>query len=152
MIVPNRALIGQVMLFSQGFASAEPLSKKIVLLFQLCKDQLSDQSHYGFGLRALKSVLRSAGNIKRQAQLELAESSGDETIALPVSEEENILIRSLMSTVVPKLVNEDKFLFESLLESAFPGSDVKSIQMDQLKDCIREVAAKKHFICDDVTF
>uniref|UniRef100_A0A915D4R6 Dynein heavy chain hydrolytic ATP-binding dynein motor region domain-containing protein n=1 Tax=Ditylenchus dipsaci TaxID=166011 RepID=A0A915D4R6_9BILA len=53
------------MLFSQGFQTAETLAKKIVPLFTLCKEQLSDQYHYDFGLRALKYVLVSAGNIKR---------------------------------------------------------------------------------------
>ena len=56
MVKPDRALIAQVMLFSQGFGNAEELSSKIVLLFELCKDQFSKQSHYHFGLRTLKSV------------------------------------------------------------------------------------------------
>src|SRR4051812_33391496 len=65
MIEPDRELIGQVMLYSQGFKTAERLSSKIVPLFRLCAQQLSTQSHYDFGLRALKSVLISAGRLKR---------------------------------------------------------------------------------------
>lgn len=41
MIKPDSVLIAQVMLFSQGFKSAEKLSGKVVALFELCSDQLS---------------------------------------------------------------------------------------------------------------
>ena len=61
----DKVLIGQVMLYSQGFRSAESLSSKVSLLFGLCEAQLSSQSHYDFGLRSLKAVLRIAGNLKR---------------------------------------------------------------------------------------
>ncbi|KAI4840996.1 dynein heavy chain [Plasmodium brasilianum] len=70
MIEPDKQLIVQVTLFSQGFISAEHLSSKIVSLFDLCSEQLSKQPHYDFGLRSLKSVLNSAGNLKRLALLE----------------------------------------------------------------------------------
>merc|ERR1711991_189156 len=66
MIKPDRELIAEVMLYSQGFQTAERLSGKIVPLFKLCNEQLSPQSHYDFGLRALKSVLVSSGNMKRR--------------------------------------------------------------------------------------
>lgn len=76
MVKPDRELIAQVMLYSQGFRTAELLAGKIVSLFELCADQLSSQPHYDFGLRALKPVLVNAGNLKR-TEKEKAEKSGD---------------------------------------------------------------------------
>src|SRR5258707_4195432 len=73
---PDRELIAQVMLFSQGFRTAESLASKIVPFFNLCDEQLSPQPHYDFGLRALKAVLASAGILKRE-RLQEARSSGD---------------------------------------------------------------------------
>lgn len=105
---PDRELISQVMLFSQGFRSAESLASKAVPVFNLCAEQLSSQPHYDFGLRALKAVLVSAGHLKRirlhQMQSEAQESSL--AISGEVSEQE-IVIQSIIETVVPKLVAED---------------------------------------------
>lgn len=103
---PDRELIAQVMLFSQGFRTAETLASKIVPFFNLCSEQLSSQPHYDFGLRALKSVLVSAGHLKRERLQGVADGSITSPGTIDVSEQE-ILIQSVTETIVPKLVAED---------------------------------------------
>ena len=71
MVKPNKEMIARVKLYSQGFKTAEKLSGKMVTLFDLCLNQLSSQSHYDFGLRPLKSVLVTAGNLKRAEKMKL---------------------------------------------------------------------------------
>ncbi len=157
MTKPDETLIAEVMLFSQGFRSAEKLSKKIVPLFKLCKEQLSSQSHYDFGLRALKPVLVSAGNVKRdriQKIRENMEKSGDGNevdegkIAENIPEQE-ILVQSVCETMVPKLVAEDIPLLFSLLSDVFPGVSYTRAEMESLKGHIRKVCQEQFLSCED---
>lgn len=64
MVVPDFALICEIMLVAEGFQEARILARKFITLYTLCKELLSTQDHYDWGLRAIKSVLVVAGALK----------------------------------------------------------------------------------------
>ncbi|KAL5105240.1 Dynein heavy chain 10 axonemal [Taenia crassiceps] len=108
-IVPDLEYICEIMLFAQGFLTARELAKKLTTMYRLAKEQLSQQYHYDFGLRALKSVLSMAGGIRR---------------ADPENREDKLLMRALKDTNLPKFVHEDVPLFMGLVQDLFPGVDL----------------------------
>jgi len=109
---PDRELIAQVMLFSQGFRDAERLATKIVPFFEMCREQLSSQTHYDFGLRALKAVLLRAGILIRDHLGSMSASSVAETPAQRSGTELELMVRSLQETLVPKLLGGDVSLIK----------------------------------------
>lgn len=142
---PDRQLIAQVMLFSQGFRMAENLANKIVPFFKLCHEQLSSHSHYDFGLRALKSVLVSAGIIKR----DLLHSNVVDRISEDPIQEQQILMQSICETMKPKLVAEDIPLLSSLLSDVFPNVTYEESKMSDLRASIAEVCKDMNLVYGD---
>ena len=45
MMIPDYALIAELMLFAEGFDNAQALSKKMVKLYKLASEQLPQQDH-----------------------------------------------------------------------------------------------------------
>lgn len=66
MVVPDYNVIAETFLYAEGFQEAGALSRKLVECFQNATEQLSAQTHYDWGLRAIKTVLHVAGNMRRQ--------------------------------------------------------------------------------------
>lgn len=104
MVTPDRYNIAQVKLYTQGFIEADTLSRSIVLLFELCKKQLSQQEHYDFGLRALKAVLVLAGDLKREKKN---------------APERDLIIKSIMYNLYPKIVIDDKQHMDNIMQTVF---------------------------------
>lgn len=135
---PDKELIAEVMLFSQGFSEAKKLSRQIVPFFDHCASRLSKQPHYDFGLRALKSVLVSSGGLKRARLIsEVAETLTDEII------EPQILVQSLRETIAPKLVRSDVDIMREVEDSVFPGVQYHPAELADLRQAITEIAEEK---------
>ncbi|MGH0119442.1 UNVERIFIED_CONTAM: hypothetical protein FKN15_024185 [Acipenser sinensis] len=109
MVVPDFELICEIMLVAEGFLDARILARKFITLYTLCKELLSKQDHYDWGLRAIKSVLVVAGSLKR----------GD-----PGRPEDQVLMRALRDFNVPKIVTDDMPVFMGLIGDLFPALDV----------------------------
>ena len=109
MVVPDLRLICEIMLVAEGFLEARTLSRKFITLYTLCKELLSKQDHYDWGLRAIKSVLVVAGALKR----------GD-----PDRPEDQVLMRALRDFNLPKIVADDNPIFLGLISDLFPSLDV----------------------------
>jgi dynein heavy chain len=129
-MIPNYTMIAEISLFSFGFSEAKILSEKMVATFKLSSEQLSSQDHYDFGMRAVKTVISSAGNLKRSE---------------PNTPEDLVVLRALCDCNLPKFLADDVPLFNGIISDLFPGTDQPKIDYGQLLEMI-------HRSCKDLGF
>ncbi|XP_074037842.1 dynein axonemal heavy chain 1 isoform X2 [Leptinotarsa decemlineata] len=122
MMVPDYTLIAEISLFSFGFSNAKQLANKITTTFKLSSEQLSSQDHYDFGMRAVKTVIAVAGNLKREK---------------PLMDERQIVLRALRDVNVPKFLKDDLKLFNGIVSDLFPRMVEEPIDYGVLKESIR---------------
>ncbi|XP_076548684.1 dynein beta chain, ciliary isoform X2 [Osmia lignaria lignaria] len=125
MVVPDFDLICEIMLVAEGFQEARLLARKFITLYQLCRELLSKQDHYDWGLRAIKSVLVVAGKLKRDD---------------PQRPEEQVLMRALRDFNIPKIVTDDVPVFMGLIGDLFPALDVPRKRDFDFEKTVRDSA------------
>ncbi|CAG9795657.1 unnamed protein product, partial [Diatraea saccharalis] len=130
-ILPDLEMICQISLFSDGFLTAKVLAKKMTVLYKVAREQLSKQSHYDWGLRALTAVLRMAGKLRRDS---------------PGLTEIMVLMRALRDMNHPKFVFEDVPLFLGLIKDLFPGLECPRVGYPEFNAAVIDVLEADGYI------
>lgn len=121
---PDNEIIVEILLTSQTFVNSKALAKSIVPFFQELASNTSNQLHYDFGLRALKNTLVRCGQAKRKS----TNANANESLAF----EQELVVQSIVETILPKLIKEDEIVFEKLRNKYFANVVGKVLDKSKL--------------------
>lgn len=125
----------------------------------VCRELLTPQQHYDWGLRALKTVLRGCGSLlqlQRQSNNpcntislesiphELQSTVWDQltsvfSVSLSVVKESGLVVQALRLNTMSKLTFADSSRFDALVRDVFPAVDFKDVEYETLKSALLAV-------------
>ena len=126
MMLPDYSLISEIIMYAEGFFHSSILCRKMTKLYKTASEMLSQQPHYDFGMRAVKSVLIMAGKMKR---------------ADPDAPEDELLIKAMNGANLPKLMQVDFPLYKDLVSDLFPHTTLSSPRHDDVAHVLRKIVS-----------
>ena len=85
---------------------------------KLSSEQLSTQSHYDYGMRAVKSIILASGALRKES---------------PDQDEDVTVLRAISVCNIPKFIKEDIDQFGGIISDLFPNTDNSPQQYELLK-------------------
>ncbi|KAM4654602.1 LOW QUALITY PROTEIN: dynein axonemal heavy chain 1 [Amazona ochrocephala] len=128
-VVPDYSMIAEILLCSFGFDEAKILAKKITTTFRLLSEQLSSQDRYDFRMRAVKTVISTAGNLKREN---------------PTMDVELICLWAIRDANVPKFLKDDLTFFSGIVSDLLPKIKEEPVDYGILEEAIRKSCIKEN--------
>eukprot|EP00736_Rhodelphis_marinus_P008343 Rmarinus@m.28773 len=131
LVAPDVGLIAEVSLDAAGFSNASHFARKMVTAVRLMGELATQEDHYDFGLRTIKSCLNSAGDLRRG-------KGKDES-------EEVVAVKALHNTILPQLADIDIPVFESIVHDMFPSAG-EAVRNHSLLNALRKMVVSQKFI------
>lgn len=132
MINPDLAIISKIFLDATGFKDSESHTKRIMNFLELCSQKLSQQLHYDFKLRDLKTILSTC-----------------ETYLASFDNEVDVIQQSLRDVLEPKIFIHDLSLYKGIEKDIFPEEGAVLRLSSDRRTRIKEYCEQNNYHLND---